>query len=85
MTTVFRAIDTAIIWDAAAGSHVYRHGIDVAMTAGGITHVGPGYAGPVTTEVDARGLMLMPGLVNVHAHPTSEPMNKGILDELGSK
>ncbi len=85
MTTVFRAIDTAIVWDAGIGSHVYRHGIDVAMTADGIAHVGPGYTGPVTTEVDGRGLMLMPGLVNVHAHPTSEPMNKGILDELGSK
>ncbi|MDX2101294.1 MAG: amidohydrolase family protein [Alphaproteobacteria bacterium] len=84
-TTVLRAVDTAILWDAARGSHAYHHGIDIAFTAAGITHCGPAYSGPVARDVDARGLMVMPGLVNVHAHPTSEPMNKGILDELGSK
>ena len=26
----------------------------------------------------------MPGLVNVHSHPSSEPGNKGLLEELGS-
>src|SRR5665213_693495 len=28
--------------------------------------------------------MVMPGLVNIHAHPSSEPMNKGLTDEIGS-
>mgnify|MGYP003338706524 CR=1 FL=1 len=29
-------------------------------------------------------LMVMPGLVDIHSHPTSEPGNKGLLEELGS-
>ena len=28
--------------------------------------------------------MVMPGLVNIHSHPSSEPMNKGLIDEIGS-
>jgi cytosine/adenosine deaminase-related metal-dependent hydrolase len=28
--------------------------------------------------------MVMPGLVNIHSHPSSEPVNKGLLEELGS-
>ena len=28
--------------------------------------------------------MVMPGLVNIHSHPASEPLNKGWNDEVGS-
>ena len=28
--------------------------------------------------------MVMPGLVNIHSHPASEPLNKGWNDEIGS-
>jgi cytosine/adenosine deaminase-related metal-dependent hydrolase len=29
-------------------------------------------------------MMVMPGLVNIHSHPSSEPLNKGLIDEIGS-
>jgi cytosine/adenosine deaminase-related metal-dependent hydrolase len=58
--------------------------LDVAFSGPDIVHVGPRYAGESSREMDGRGLMVMPGLVNVHAHPCSEPMSKGIMDELGS-
>jgi len=61
-----------------------RSGADVAWTDGTLTHVGPGHAGPVDTEVDGRGLMVMPGLVDVHSHPSSEPMLKGLTDGVGT-
>ena len=48
----------------------------------GISHVGPGYSGPADVELDGRDRMLMPGLINIHSHPTSEPLRKGITDEI---
>lgn len=72
-------------WDEEAGEHVYRTGCDLAFEGGTITHVGPGYAGNEPARiVDASGCMVMPGLVDIHTHLFSEPMNKGMWDEVGS-
>ncbi|MFC7736219.1 amidohydrolase family protein [Roseomonas sp. GCM10028921] len=83
-TTVIRDADVVVAWDASAKRHVYLTGADIAFEAGIITYVGRGYTGPADEEVAGRGLMVMPGLVNIHSHPSSEPMNKGLLDEIGS-
>ena len=80
--TVIRKADIVIAWDG--GKHVYMPGADLAFEGGTIRFVGHGYDGPVGTEVDGAGMMVMPGLVNIHTHPSSEPMNKGLLDEIGS-
>lgn len=64
--------------------HIYRQGVDVAFEDDRIIHVGPGFAGKAAETIDGTGLMVMPGLVNVHSHPASEPMTKGWNDELGS-
>jgi cytosine/adenosine deaminase-related metal-dependent hydrolase len=56
----------------------------VAFDGGTIAFVGRGYGGKADATIDGRGLMVVPGLVNIHAHPASEPLNKGFLDELGS-
>jgi 5-methylthioadenosine/S-adenosylhomocysteine deaminase len=82
-TTLIRHADWAIAWDASEKRHVYRKGIDVAFGDDGITHVGPGFAGTADTIVDGRGLMVMPGLVNVHSHLGHEPAYRGIREEHG--
>ena len=82
MITVIRNAGTLIAWDGAA--HAYMPGADLAFDNGTITFVGRGYTGSFDTEIDAAGLMVMPGLVNIHTHPSSEPINKGLLDEIGS-
>ena len=81
--TVIRSADWVIAWDAAAGRHVYRRGIDVAFEGGTLTHVGPGYEGPAETIIDGADRMVMPGLVNAHAHPGHEPAYRGIREEHG--
>ncbi|MEQ9124844.1 MAG: amidohydrolase family protein, partial [Alphaproteobacteria bacterium] len=83
-TTVIRNAGWVVAWDAAKTSHVYLRDADVAFTGGDIVHVGPNYAGPADVEIPGRDLMVMPGLVNIHSHPTSEPMNKGVTDEIHS-
>jgi cytosine/adenosine deaminase-related metal-dependent hydrolase len=59
-------------------------GADLAFTDGRIDFVGRNYAGPSDAVIDGRGMMIMPGLVNIHSHPSSEPLNKGLTDEVGS-
>ncbi len=82
-TTLIRNADWAIAWDASQKCHVYRKGIDVAFDETGIAHVGPGFAGTADTTVDGRGLMVMPGLVNIHSHLGHEPAYRGIREEHG--
>ncbi len=82
--TLVRNARFTVAWDASKNSHVYRTGIDVAFDSGGILHVGPNYTGLAATVIEGTDLMVMPGLVNIHSHPFSEPMNKGMWDEIGS-
>ncbi|MGO4673705.1 hypothetical protein AB4Z40_12475 [Bosea sp. 2YAB26] len=81
--TVIRNADVVVAWDAQAAGHVYLYGADVAFEDGKILFVGERYDGPADETVDGQGRMVMPGLVNIHSHPSSEPLNKGFLDELG--
>ncbi|MCP3910985.1 MAG: amidohydrolase family protein [Actinomycetia bacterium] len=83
-TGVIRQAAWVIAWDEASDRHVYLRDADVAFSGEGLLQVGGSYEGPVDEEIDGRDLMVMPGLVNIHSHPTSEPMNKGITDEIRS-
>ncbi|MFQ5786086.1 MAG: amidohydrolase family protein [Alphaproteobacteria bacterium] len=83
-TTVIRNADRVVAWDEGEDGHVYLDGADVVFTGTEIAFVGKGYDGPAESEIDGRGLMVMPGLVNIHCHPTSEPGNRGILEDTGS-
>ena len=80
--TCIRRADWVVAWDAAKARHVYLRHADVAFQAGGLVHVGPGYGGPVADELDGAGRMVMPGLVDVHSHPASEPLDRGYNEEL---
>jgi 5-methylthioadenosine/S-adenosylhomocysteine deaminase len=84
MTTVIRNAELVVAWDAGTKQHVYMPDADVAYDGGTLTFVGRGYKGPAEEEISGKGLMVMPGLVNIHSHPSSEPMNKGLIDEIGS-
>lgn len=83
-TTIIRGAAWIIAWDEANRRHAYLRDSDLVFMGDSIVHVGPGYAGPVDAEVDARERLVMPGLVNIHAHPSGEPLRKGITDETRS-
>ena len=82
-TTVIKNAEWAIAWDESGGRHVYRRGIDVAFTGDAIVHVGPGFAGTADATVEGGGLMVMPGLVDIHSHLGHEPAYRGIREEHG--
>ncbi|WP_144186850.1 amidohydrolase family protein [Elioraea rosea] len=83
-TTLVRNASFVVAWDGSAKKHAYMPDADVAWRGGVLSFVGRGYDGPSDEVIDGRGLMVMPGLVNIHCHPSSEPMNKGLTDEVGS-
>lgn len=82
-TTRIRNCDYVIAWDDAAGSHQYMRNADVVFAGDTILHVGTAFESDVAREVDGAGLMAMPGLVNIHTHPSLEPAFKGLREEHG--
>ena len=83
-TTCIRNADWVVSWDAETQRHQYLRGADVAFTGNKIEFVGKRYSGPVDDEIDGSSLMVMPGLVNIHCHPTNQPITRGVREELGN-
>ncbi len=82
-TTLIRNAEWVIAWDESRKRQAYRKNIDVAFQSDAIVHVGPGFNGDAATVIDGKGLMVMPGLVDIHAHPGHEPAYRGIREEHG--
>jgi cytosine/adenosine deaminase-related metal-dependent hydrolase len=82
-TTLIRNANWVIAWDEKAGRHVYRRGVDLAFTGGEIVFLGPGFGGTADRVIDGAGLMVMPGLIDIHSHPHHEPLYRGIREEHG--
>ena len=82
--TCIRGANWVVAWNAAKGAHQYQRCQDVAFDASGITFIGDRYSGPVDDEVDGAKVCVMPGLVNVHCHPTNQPITRGVREEMGN-
>jgi cytosine/adenosine deaminase-related metal-dependent hydrolase len=83
--TVIRNAAWVVAWDEANARHVYLNDADVAFEDAAIVHVGGRYEGAAAEEIDGRERLVIPGLVNIHTHPTSEPLRKGLTDETRSR
>src|SRR5580693_3712291 len=83
-TTHVRHLDLVVAWDESEQRHVYLTDADLVFSGSEILHVGPGYAGTADHVIEGSGFMAIPGFVNVHSHPFSEPANKGLTEEVGS-
>ena len=77
-TTLIRNTAWLVAWDAANKRHVYLRDADIAFRSGEIVHVGPGFTGKAERVIDGSRRLVIPGLINVHTHPTSEPL-QGVL------
>ena len=83
-TTCIRQADWVVAWDAGAGTHRYLRNADVAFTRDSIDFVGERYTGPCGEEIDGTRRCVIPGLVNIHCHPTSQPITRGVREEMGN-
>ncbi len=82
-TTCIRNAACIVAWDAVKACHAYLMGGDLAFDREAITFVGPRYEGPAETLIDGRDLMVMPGLIDIHSHPSTEPFYRGVREEHG--
>jgi cytosine/adenosine deaminase-related metal-dependent hydrolase len=62
------------------GGHRLLRGGVVVIEDDRIAFVGRAYAGPVDRRIDAAGKLVIPGLVNVHCHATTEAGGRLIAD-----
>jgi cytosine/adenosine deaminase-related metal-dependent hydrolase len=83
VTIVIRNADWVIAWDEAGGRHVYRRNTDIAFADGTIVFVGRDYQGPVDRVIDGKDRLVLPGLIDIHAHPEHEPLYRGVREEHG--
>ena len=84
-TTVIRNADWMVAYDDKAGGHRYLRDGDVAFAGDKIASVGGTYAGEAGTIIDGRGLLVMPGLLDLHLHAYMEMHGKGFFEDLASK
>ncbi len=77
-TTCIRQAAWVAAWDTAQERHDNAQDVDVAFTDDRIVLVGADYTGPVERAIDGAGLFVMPGLIDLHSHPSTEPGYKGI-------
>jgi cytosine/adenosine deaminase-related metal-dependent hydrolase len=73
-----------VAWDESASQHVYMQDADVAFSKAGILYVGHAYQGHADEEIAGSGIMVMPGLVNIHCHSGDEPIAKGLFEDVGT-
>jgi 5-methylthioadenosine/S-adenosylhomocysteine deaminase len=82
-TILIQRADWTIAWDEGTGRHVYRRGVDLALIGDRIEFLGKSYPGRADRVIDGAGLMVMPGLIDIHSHPHHEPLYRGIREEHG--
>jgi 5-methylthioadenosine/S-adenosylhomocysteine deaminase len=83
-TTVIRNADWIVAWSKARSDHEYFQQADLAFAGDRILFVGRAYDGDTAREIDGRNRMVVPGFVDIHSHPSREPLNKGLMEERGS-
>lgn len=79
--TKFEKVSWLIAWDKEINQHVFMNDVDMVIDGSAIVHIGNDYDGAVDTTVSGRGRMVMPGFVDIHSHPTSEPLRRSMTDE----
>lgn len=82
--TCIRDAAWIIAWDPVGAGHVYLRGGDVAWAGDRLIQVGGHYRGPAAVEIPGRDRLVMPGLIDIHCHPTQTPVFKGFVEEYGN-
>jgi 5-methylthioadenosine/S-adenosylhomocysteine deaminase len=82
-TTVLADADWVVAYDGRG--HRLLRGGQVAIRGDRIVAVGRDYRGPRDRVIDARGRVIIPGLIDLHTHLALEARAKGFSDDHGSR
>ena len=83
-TYIIKNADWVIRWNADQGGHEYLKNADFVYQEDRINFVDKNYIGPSDQEIDGRGIMVMPGLINIHSHPTNQPITRAIREDIAN-
>jgi len=83
--TLIRNAEWVVAYDADGDCHRYVRDTDVAFRGDRFVDPGTLDRTDIDEVIDGRGLMIMPGFVNIHSHPGFETMLKGLTEEVGSR
>jgi len=75
-------IDASIIIAYDGARHVILRDGVVVYEGNRIAHVGKSYSGQADETLDARGKMVIPGFVDLHAHITQSPLSQGMKEDM---
>ena len=81
-----RNIPWAVVRDGSDNRHIYRRNVDLFLSDGKIAEIAPAGArpsGPGEESIDGTGMLALPGLINIHSHPTTEPAYRGVREDHG--
>src|SRR5215217_9159204 len=78
-------IDAGHIIAYQNGGHRYLRDGVVVVEGQEIVHVGASYAGPADETIDARRMLLTPGLITTHAHLSGSPLDKSFIEDRGRR
>jgi len=78
-----RNADWVIAWDERIQNHCYLRQADVVFQGANILFIGRQYKGPTDIELNGAKRCVMPGLVDIHSHPSLESAYRGIREEHG--
>jgi 5-methylthioadenosine/S-adenosylhomocysteine deaminase len=81
-----RNLSWAVVRDGTALRHAYRRDVDLFLKDGRIVEITPAGARPAEPNepvLDGTGMLALPGLVNIHSHPTTEPGYRGVREDHG--
>jgi len=86
MPNSIRNLSWAVVRDGNNRRHVYRRTVDLHLKDGKITEITPAGAkptGPGEDVIDGTGMLALPGLINIHSHPSTEPGYRGVREDHG--
>lgn len=81
--TCIRNAACIVAWDDVRRRHAYLTDGDLAFADELVTFVGRRFPGSADTTIDGRDLMVMPGLIDIHSHPSTEPFYRGVREDHG--
>ena len=82
--TCIRNAAWIVAWDAERESHVYLRDGDVVWQNDRLIQIGGHFDGAVDVEIDGSRRLVMPGLIDIHCHPTQTPIYRGFVEEYGN-
>ena len=83
-TTIIKNADWIVAWNKERQQHEYLQNVDLVFKDNEITYIGNQFLGEYDHKVEGKGLCIMPGMINLHAHTFGQGVEKGFVEDAGS-